>query len=141
MILKIDHLGIAVTNLDEAARIYETLLQKKPSGVEEVSDQKVKTVFFDVGESHFELLEATSPDSPVAKFIEKNGGRGGLHHVAVAVENIEAILKELAANGVKLIDKEPRIGANNKKIAFIHPKSTGGVLLELCEGMKKQGQG
>ena len=136
MILKIDHLGIAVTNLDEAAKTYEILLQKKPSGIEEVADQKVKTVFFDVGESHFELLEATSPDSPVAKFIEKNGARGGLHHVAVAVENIEAVLKELAANGVQLIDKEPRIGANNKKIAFIHPKSAGGVLLELCEEIK-----
>lgn len=137
MVLKIDHLGIAVTNLEEAAKTYEILLQKKPSGVEVVEDQKVKTVFFDVGESHFELLEATSHDSPVAKFIEKNGGRGGLHHVAVAVENIEDVLKELSAKGVQLIDKEPRIGANNKKIAFVHPKSAGGVLLELCEGIKK----
>lgn len=137
MILKIDHLGIAVTNVEEEAKIYEILLQKKPSGVEEMEDQKVKTVFFDVGESHFELLEATSPDSPIAKFIEKNGGRGGLHHVAVAVENIEEVLKELAAKGVQLIDKKPRLGANNKKIAFIHPKSTGGVLLELCEEIKR----
>ncbi len=136
MIFKIDHLGIAVTNLEEAAKTYEILLQKKHSDVEEVADQKVKTVFFDVGESHFELLEATSPDSPVAKFIEKNGGRSGLHHVAVAVENIEETLKELTAKGVQLIDKTPRLGANNKKIAFIHPKSTGGVLLELCEEIK-----
>lgn len=136
MILKIDHLGIAVKNLEEAAKIYEILLQKKPSGVEEVADQKVKTVFFDVGESHFELLEAISPESPIAKFIEKNGGHGGIHHVAVRVDNIEAVLKELAASGVQLIDKTPRLGANNKKIAFVHPKSTGGVLLELCEEMK-----
>jgi len=129
-ILKIDHIGIAVRNLAESAKLYE-MLGVQSSGVEEVAEQKVKVSFFPVGDSEIELLESTSPDGPIARYIEKNGE--GLQHLALRVDNIEAALAELKAKGVRLIDEKPRYGAGGAKIAFVHPKATGGILLELTE--------
>ncbi|MGI6075509.1 MAG: methylmalonyl-CoA epimerase [Pyramidobacter sp.] len=129
----IDHIGIAVPSIDEALKFWEGVLGVKCHGVEEVAEQKVKTAFLPVKDTEFELLEPTSPDSPIAKFMEKNNGRGGIQHVAVRVENIEKALEELKAKGVRLIDEKPRRGAGGAMIAFLHPKATGGVLLELCE--------
>ncbi len=129
-ILKIDHIGIAVKNLAESAKLYE-MLGIKSTGVEEVAQQKVKVSFFPVGDSEIELLESTSPDGPIAKYIEKNGE--GIQHMALRVDNIEAALAELKAKGVRLIDETPRYGAGGARIAFVHPKSTGGILLELSE--------
>ena len=129
-ILKIDHIGIAVKNLAESAKLYE-MLGVQSSGVEEVAEQKVKVSFFPVGDSEIELLESTSPDGPIARYIEKNGE--GLQHLALRVDNIEAALAELKAKGVRLIDEKPRYGAGGAKIAFVHPKATGGILLELTE--------
>lgn len=134
---RIDHLGIAVPNLAEAIPFYRDVLGLKYHGEEEVVDQKVRTAFFEIGEVHIELLEPTSPESPIAKFIEKNGGRGGIHHIAYAVEDVPAKLAEYTAQGVALIDKAPRPGANNKLIAFLHPKSTQSVLTELCQDKPK----
>lgn len=128
---KLDHIGIAVKNLEESLKFYKDALGLKLEGIEIVKDQKVKTAFLPVGDTHIELLEATENDSPVGKFIEKRGE--GIHHIAIKVENIENHLSNLDENEIKLIDREPKIGAGNKKIAFIHPKSTSGVLLELCE--------
>lgn len=130
-ILKIDHLGIAVNNMDEGKNFWSEVLGLKFEGAETVAEQKVTTAFFPVGESEVELLESTSPDGPVAKFIEKKGT--GFQHVAFRVENIEEALAELKAKGIQLIDQEPRKGAGGAKIAFLHPKATGGVLVELCE--------
>ncbi len=129
----IDHIGIAVPCIDEALKFWEGILGVTCQGVEEVAEQKVKTAFLPVKDTEFELLEPTAPDSPIAKFMEKNGGRGGIQHVAVRVENIEKALEELKAKGVRLIDEKPRRGAGGAMIAFLHPKATGGVLLELCE--------
>lgn len=130
----IDHLGIAVNSIEEALPYYENVLGLKLSGVEVVEDQKVKTGFLHCGEVKLELLEPTSPDSTIAKFIEKNGGRGGLHHLAFAVEDgVANALVEADGKGVRLIDKAPRRGAEGLNIAFLHPKSTLGVLTELCE--------
>ena len=129
----IEHLGIAVKSLDEAIPYYENILGMKCYAVEEVADQKVKTAFFKVGQTKIELLEPTCPESTIAKFIEKNGGRGGVHHVAFNVESVEEALKEAEAAGIQLIDKAPRKGAENLMIAFLHPKSTKGVLTELCQ--------
>ena len=129
-ILKIDHIGIAVKSLAESAKLYE-MLGIKSTGVEEVAQQKVKVSFFPVGDSEIELLESTSPDGPIAKHIEKNGE--GIQHVALRVDNLEAALAELKAKGVRLIDETPRYGAGGARIAFVHPKSTGGILLELSE--------
>ena len=129
----IEHIGIAVPSLEEAIPFYENILGLKCFAIEEVADQKVKTAFFKVGQTKIELLEGTAPESAISKFIEKNGGRGGLHHVAIRVENLEAALAELKEKGVCLIDEKPRRGAGGAMIAFLHPKSTGGVLLELCE--------
>jgi methylmalonyl-CoA/ethylmalonyl-CoA epimerase len=129
-ILKVDHIGIAVKNLAESAKLYE-MLGIKSTGVEEVAQQKVKVSFFPVGDSEIELLESTSPDGPIAKYIEKNGE--GIQHLALRVDNIEAALAELKAKGVRLIDETPRYGAGGARIAFVHPKSTGGILLELSE--------
>jgi methylmalonyl-CoA/ethylmalonyl-CoA epimerase len=137
----INHLGIAVTDLEQERDYYETVLGAKFEGVEEVADQKVKVAFYLVGpagaEVRLELLEPTSDDSPIAKFIEKNGGRGGMHHVAYTVENIEKRLAELKEKGVRLIDETPRSGAHHTKIAFLHPKASNGVLTELCEPAKQ----
>ncbi|NLX18251.1 MAG: methylmalonyl-CoA epimerase [Desulfobulbus sp.] len=134
-ILKIDHLGIAVKSLEEGNKFWSDVLGLKLHGTETVEEQKVTTAFYPVGESEVELLVSTSPDGPVAKFIEKSGGRGGFQHVAFQVENIEEALAELKEKGVALIDETPRIGAGNCKIAFIHPKATGGVLVELSQRM------
>jgi methylmalonyl-CoA/ethylmalonyl-CoA epimerase len=130
-ILKIDHLGIAVNSIDQAQSFWRDVLGLPHEGNETVTEQKVTTAFFPVGESEVELLESTAPDGPVAKYIEKRGQ--GIQHVAFRVENIEAALSELKAKGVRLIDETPRIGAGGAKIAFLHPKDTQGVLVELCE--------
>ena len=128
----IDHLGIAVPNLSEAIKTYEILLGGSVDHTEEVVDQKVRTAFFQVGESAFELLEASHESSPIARFLKKNP-RGGIHHVCVAVDDIEAVLQKYKEAGVRLIDAEPRRGAHNKWVAFVHPAGTGGVLLELSQ--------
>jgi len=131
LIRKIDHVGIAVKSLEEAIKTYE-LLGFEVKEVEEVSEQKVRVAMLPVGESRIELLEATSEDSAIAKFIV---GRGeGIHHIAVNVENIEEALRKAKEAGLRLIDEKPRIGAGGKKVAFVHPKSTHGVLLEFVEG-------
>lgn len=128
----IDHLGIAVQSLSESIKAYEILLGGQVDHLEEVPEQKVKTAFFQVGESAFELLEATDPSSPIARFLERNP-RGGLHHVCVAVDDIEAVLASYKEAGLRVIDQEPRRGAHNKWVAFIHPAATGGVLIELSQ--------
>lgn len=132
---KIDHIGIAVENLADAMPLYELLLGKKADHMEEVPDQRVKTAFFSAGESHIELLEATSEDSPIAKFIDKHG-KGGIHHICVEVGDIYAKLDELKKQGVRLIDESPRLGAHGKLVAFVHPKSMGDVLIELSQTQK-----
>ncbi|MBA4251134.1 MAG: methylmalonyl-CoA epimerase [Chlorobiaceae bacterium] len=127
----IEHIGIAVKNLESAIKYYEEVLGLKCYAIEEVADQKVKTAFFKVGETKIELLESTSPDGPIGKFIEKKGE--GVHHIAFAVDDIGNSLKEVEEKGVQLIDKLPRKGAEGLNIAFLHPKSTFGVLTEFCE--------
>lgn len=127
----VDHIGIAVKSIDESLKFWEGALGIECHGVEEVADQKVKTAFLPINDTEVELLEGTSPESPVSKFIEAKGE--GIHHLAIRVENLEAALEELKAKGVRLIDEKPRLGAGGAKIAFIHPKATGGVLLELSE--------
>ncbi len=131
-ILKIDHLGIAVNSIDAGKSFWMEALGLEFEGTETVEEQKVTTAFFPVGESEVELLESTAPDGPVAKFLEKRGE--GIHHIAFRVANIEAALEELKEKGVRLIDEKPRKGAGGKRIAFLHPKATNGVLVELCEG-------
>lgn len=131
MLTKIDHLGIAVRSLDEAVPYYEKALGLKCEHREEVPSQKVRTAFFSVGEVHLELLEPTSPESPIAKFLEKNPS-GGIHHIAFATDAIDAQLKQAAGAGVRLINEQPFEGAANKLVAFLHPKSTFGVLTEFC---------
>jgi len=130
-ILKIDHLGIAVNGIDEGKTFWSDIMGLDFAGSETVAEQKVTTGFFPVGESEVELLESTAPDGPIAKYLEKKGP--GIQHVAFRVENIEEALAELKDKGVKLIDQKPRIGAGGAKIAFLHPKATNGVLVELCE--------
>ncbi len=127
----IEHLGIAVKNLEEAIPYYEKVLGLECYNIEEVADQKVRTAFFRVGGTKIELLEPTSPESTIAKFIENRGE--GVHHIAFAVKGIEGALTEAEEKGVRLIDKTPRAGAEGLTIAFLHPKSTQGVLTELCE--------
>lgn len=131
----IEHIGIAVKNLNESIKFYEGKLGLKCYAIEEVSDQKVKTAFFKIGEVKIELLESTSPDSPIAKFIEKKGE--GIHHIAYSVDNLEEKLSIATKKNIDLIDKTPRKGAEGLNIAFLHPKSTGGVLTELCENKKQ----
>ena len=132
----IEHLGIAVTSLEATMPFFELLTGSKCYSIEEVADQKVKTAFFKVGQTKIELLEPTCPESTIAKFFEKNAGRGGIHHVAFNVENVAEALKEAQEAGLQLIDLQPRKGAENLMIAFLHPKSTCGVLTELCEQPK-----
>ena len=132
-ISRVDHIGIAVTNLDETVKFYEETLGIKSHGTETVADQKVKVAFFPVGDTELEFLESTTPDGPIAKFIEANKGRGGIQHVALSVPDVKAAIAELKSKGVTMIDDEPRYGAGGASIAFCHPKSTGGILLELCE--------
>jgi methylmalonyl-CoA/ethylmalonyl-CoA epimerase len=130
-LLKIDHLGIAVNSIEKGKNFWTDVLGLSFEGTETVEAQKVTTAFLPVGESEVELLESTAPDGPVAKFIEKKGE--GIQHVAFRVDNIEAALAELKAKGIALIDEKPRLGAGGAKIAFLHPKATSGVLVELCE--------
>ena len=130
-ILKIDHLGIAVNSIDEGKTFWQDTLGLELEGTETVEAQKVTTAFLPVGESEVELLESTAPDGPIAKYIEKRGE--GIQHIAFRVENIEEALAELKEKGVKLIDEKPRNGAGGARIAFLHPKATKGVLVELCE--------
>lgn len=134
----IEHVGIAVTSLEEAIPFYERLLNTKCYKVEEVEEQHVRTAFLKIGEVKIELLEATSEGSAIAKFIAKNGGRGGIQHIAFAVEDgLQAALDEIQANGDRVIDAAPRGGADGLHIAFLHPKSTCGALVELCENPNK----
>lgn len=134
-IKQLEHIGIAVKSLDEAIPYWENVLGLKCYNIEEVADQKVKTAFFKVGEIKIELLESTSEDGTIAKFIEKKGQ--GVHHLAFAVDNVDNALAEAESKGVQLIDKAPRLGAEGLSIAFLHPKSTLGVLTELCENKNK----
>jgi len=127
---KIDHIGIAVRNLEEAIKVY-TNLGLKLERIEELKDQKVRIAFFPIGESHIELIEGTEPESVIYKFIEGKGE--GIHHIAVLVEDIEKALKSARGAGIELIDKRPRIGAGGARIAFLHPRSLKGLLLEFCE--------
>lgn len=130
-ILKIDHLGIAVNSIEEGRKFWTDVLGLPFEGSETVEAQKVTTAFFPVGESEVELLESTAADGPVAKYIEKRGQ--GIQHVAFRVADIEEALEELKSKGVQLIDQTPRVGAGGARIAFLHPKATNGVLVELCE--------
>jgi len=131
----IEHIGIAVKSLETAIPYYEKVLGLKCYNIEEIADQKVKTAFFQIGQTKIELLESTSEDGTIAKFIEKKGE--GVHHIAFAVNNLEGALVECEEKGVQLIDKAPRKGAEGLSIAFLHPKSTMGVLTELCEDKNK----
>ena len=131
MTRKINHIGIAVKSIDSHVPLYRDIMGMKCEGTEVVSEQKVKVAFFSVGESRIELLEPTSPDSPVARFMEKNGE--GIHHIAYEVDDLEVALDRLRRENIRLIDEAPRCGAHGTRIAFLHPKSTGGVLTELCQ--------
>lgn len=131
MIKKIDHIGIAVRSLDESLPLYTETLGLELEGIETVEEQGVKVAFILVGETRLELLEALTPDSPIAKYIEKRGE--GIHHVALGVSQIEDRIQELKESGIRMIDEKSRIGAHHAKVAFIHPKSTGSVLYELTE--------
>ena len=131
MTKKISHIGIAVKNLEASIPFYRDVLGMEYEGSEVVAEQKVKVAFLVIGESRVELLEPTADDSPVAKFLEKNGE--GTHHIAYEVADLEAALADLKAKGVRLIDETPRNGAHGTRIAFLHPKASGGVLTELCQ--------
>ncbi|HUX59398.1 MAG TPA: methylmalonyl-CoA epimerase [Bacteroidales bacterium] len=132
----IEHIGIAVSNLETAINFYEKVFGMECYSIEEVAEQKVRTAFFMVGQTKIELLESTDPEGPIGKFIEKKGE--GIHHIAFAVEKIEDQLIHAEKMGVKLIDGVPRKGAEGLDIAFLHPKSTSGVLIELCENKKNK---
>lgn len=131
MVNKVDHIGIAVKNLDKTLKFYEEMLGIKCVSTEVVEEQKVKVAFLPIGDTEVELLESTEKDGPIAKFIEKRGE--GIQHIAYRVDNIEKAIDELKEKGIRLIDEKPRYGAGGAKIAFLHPKSTFGVLIELCE--------
>ncbi|MCF6461110.1 methylmalonyl-CoA epimerase [Clostridium sp. Cult3] len=131
MVNKVDHIGIAVKDLDEALKFYEEVLGIKCVNTEVVEEQKVKVAFLPIGDTEVELLESTEEDGPIAKFIEKRGE--GIQHIAYRVEDIEKAIEELKEKGIRMIDEKPRYGAGGAKIAFLHPKSTYGVLIELCE--------
>ncbi len=131
MLTKINHIGIAVSSLSESLAFYETHLGMALTGIEEVAEQGVRVAMLQVGQSKIELLEPTSPDSPVAKFLDKNGP--GIHHLAYEVADIEDAIARLVADGLRMIDTVPRNGAHGARIAFVHPRSSGGVLTELCQ--------
>ena len=131
--LKVDHIGIAVKDLDQAKKFYSDMLGMEIMGEEVVEEQKVRVCFIPCGDSEIELLESTSPEGPIAKFIEKNGDKEGIQHIAVRVDNVEAAIADLKEKGVRMIDEQPRYGAGGTKIAFVHPKATGGILLDLSE--------
>jgi methylmalonyl-CoA/ethylmalonyl-CoA epimerase len=133
MIKKVDHIGIAVKSLEQALPYYTEVLQLPLLGIEEVESEKLRVAFLKVGESKIELLEPFSPESAVAKFIEKRGE--GIHHIALGVDSIRDRIKEMKEKGIRMIQDEPKIGAGNAQVAFMHPKSTGSVLFELCEKM------
>ena len=128
---KIDHIGIAVSDLSQIKSIYETIFNLTPHFEEVVTDQKVSTLGYDINGTNIEFLESTDKESPVQKFIEKRGN--AVHHIALQVDNLDEKLSQLKEKGIRLIDESPRIGAEGKRIAFIHPKSTGGILIELSE--------
>jgi methylmalonyl-CoA/ethylmalonyl-CoA epimerase len=130
-IIRVDHIGVAVNSIDSSLKFFKDTLGLKLEGSETVAEQKVTTSFLPVGDTEVELLQSTAPDGPIAGFIEKKGE--GVQHIAFMVDNIEEALKELQEKGVRLIDKVPRMGAGGKKIAFLHPKDTCGVLVELCQ--------
>ena len=132
----IEHIGIAVKSLDESIPFYEKVLGLKCYSIEEVKDQKVKTAFFKIGQTKIELLESTSPDGPIGKFVEKKGE--GVHHIAYAVDDVNVALADVEESGVRLIDKEGRKGAEGLNIGFLHPKSTLGVLTELCDNKSNE---
>jgi len=129
LIKKINHVGIAVSSMNESLKLYSEILGLKVTGVETIEEQKVKSAMIPIGESRIELMESTDPEGPVGKFIAKRGE--GIHHISLEVDDIEKELAKLNKAGIELIDKKPRVGADGKKIAFVHPKSTHGVLLEL----------
>lgn len=129
--MRIHHLGIAVESLEKAVPVFELLLGRAPDSREKVEDQKVRIAGFQVGETRIELLEATSPDSPIARFIGKRGP--GIHHLTLTVDNLQTTLNELDRRGIKLVDRTPRIGAGGESIAFLHPSSTANILIELLE--------
>ena len=128
---KVDHIGIAIKSVEETKKLYKDIFQIYPVFDEEVTDQKVRAIGIKIGESNLEYLEPTSQDSPIAKFINKRGE--GLHHIAISVSNLKKILKLMKEKNIRLIDEEPRMGAEGKQIAFIHPKSMNGILVELIE--------
>jgi methylmalonyl-CoA epimerase len=134
-LLRINHLGIASKTLEEAIARMERLFGMDVEHIEEVPDQRVKTAFFPVGPSTLEYLEATDPDSPIGKFLDKKGP--GIHHLAFEVDDVDEAVKELLAKGIRMIDQVPRAGAHNCRIAFIHPAETGGVLMELCQSPRE----
>ena len=136
-VLQVDHIGIGVSDLAATKEFYKIALGMEHLPEDEVvEEQKVKVSFFPCGDAELEFLESTTPDGPIGRFIEKNGGRNGIQHVALRVDDIKAAIADLKAKGVQLIDEEPRYGAGGSAIAFLHPKATGGVLLELCQRMK-----
>ena len=135
MIKKINHIAIAVNNLEEAARFYQTVMGLTLSGVEVVTAQKTRVGFFKIGESNIELVQPAEPDSPLVKFLETKGQ--GIHHICLEVEDVEAEVKAFLEKGATMVDQKPRPGAHNTKVAFVHPKSSGGVLIELCEYPRK----
>jgi len=130
-ISQIEHIGIAVKNLEESISLYENVFGLKCYNIEEIKDQKVRTAFFKIGQTKIELLESTEPNGPIGKFIEKKGE--GIHHIAFATNDLQKSLNDLKEKGIKLIDQRPKAGAEGLNIAFLHPKSTNGVLIELCE--------
>lgn len=134
MIQKINHIAIAVNNIEEQMTYYKDILKLKLVCVEEVAEQKVKAAMFQVGDVRIELLEPTSDDSPIAKYLSKKGQ--GIHHIAYEVEDVKKSIEEMKANDIRMINEEPRDGAHNTKIAFAHPKSTFSVLTELCQSME-----
>ncbi|XJZ26145.1 methylmalonyl-CoA epimerase [Bacillota bacterium Lsc_1132] len=138
MVKKVDHIGIAVQSIEKALPFYTEILQLPLLGMEEVESEKVKVAFLQAGHTKIELLEPTSNDSPIAKFIEKRGE--GIHHVALGVDSIEARMKEMKEHGIRMIQDEPKAGAGGALVAFMHPKSTGGILYELCERKGLKGQ-
>jgi methylmalonyl-CoA epimerase len=134
---KVDHIGIAVADLEAAIAAFQALFGAGPSTIEDVPDQKVRTAFFTAGETNVELLHPLADDSPISNFLVKRGP--GIHHITFEVANLERALEECVARGLRLIDTAPRQGAHGKRIAFLHPKSTGGILIELCEGARSHG--
>jgi len=130
-VIKIDHLGIAVKDIAKARTLFQDILGLEFCGIETVEEQKVTTAIYSLGDSRFELLESISPDGPVARFIEKRGE--GIQHIAIEVDDLEASIEELKRKGIQLIDQKPRRGASGARIAFLHPKSTFGILIELSE--------